>query len=255
MELDILGSGEAYDSQRVNAAIRVSENGFQLLVDCGPTVPQALWQRQTAPDDLNAIYITHAHPDHVLGLTTWLNWCESCGRTAPLTIIAPRAQQQQLRQLADFAFWPTGRPLFTLHWQDSESLSELGPWHCQTAPTRHSVPNRALYLSGKQGSLFYSGDGQLTAASADLLSGADLALVECFSPQATGNAWHGNWPQVQTLARKPGAQLGLYHVQQSQKAALQQAIAASSAIFLPEQGDRAHCHDGHWHIIGGSGHE
>ncbi|MEI7062909.1 MBL fold metallo-hydrolase [Dickeya chrysanthemi] len=255
MELDILGSGEAYDSQRVNAAIQVSEGGFQLLVDCGPTVPQALWQRQTAPDDIHAIYMTHAHPDHVLGLTTWLNWCESCGRTAPLTLIAPRQQRPQLQRLADFAFWPAGRPLFTLDWQDSESLSELGPWRCQTAPTRHSVPNRSLYLSGEQGALFYSGDGQVTTAGAALLAQADLALVECYSLQAMDNTGHGNWPQVQTLARKPGASLGLYHVQQSQKAALQQVIAASSGVFLPEQGDRAHCRNGSWHIIKEAGHE
>ncbi|NKI74284.1 ribonuclease Z [Dickeya sp. CFBP 2040] len=255
MELDILGSGEAYDSQRVNAAIRVSERGFQLLVDCGPTVPQALWQRQSAPDDLNAIYLTHAHPDHALGLTTWLNWCESCGRTAPLTIIAPRQQLPQLQHLADFAFWPTAKPLFTLHWQDSESLSELGPWRCQTAPTRHSVPNRSLWLSSAQGSLFYSGDGQLTPAGAALLAQADLALVECFSPQSADNPYHGNWPQVQTLMRKPGAPLGLYHVQQSQKAALRQIIAGSSGVFLPEQGDRAQCRDGYWQLIKGPWHE
>ncbi|RNM24829.1 MBL fold metallo-hydrolase [Dickeya undicola] len=255
MELEILGSGEAYDSQRVNAAIRVSEGGFQLLVDCGPTVPQALWQRQTAPDDIHAIYITHAHPDHTLGLTTWLNWCESCGRTAPLTIIAPRQQRPQLQQLVDFAFWPAGRPLFTLNWQNSEDLSELGPWRCQTAPTRHSVPNHALWLGGEQGSLFYSGDGQLTPASAALLARADLALVECFSPQVADNAYHGNWPQVQTLVRKPGASLGLYHVQQSQKAALQPLIAAVPSVFLPEQGDRAQCRNGRWHITRDAEHE
>ncbi|ACS86936.1 MBL fold metallo-hydrolase [Musicola paradisiaca] len=255
MELDILGSGEAYDRRRVNAAIRVTEAGFSLLIDCGPTVPPALWQRRLTADDIDAVYFTHCHPDHALGLTTWLNWCESCGRTAPLRIIAPRRQRPQLQQLADFAFWPTAKPLFPIDWLESETLTQLGPWQCRTAATRHSVPNRALWLRGRQGSLFYSGDGQLTPEAAALMAQADLALVECFSLSEDPNPYHGNWPLTQTLSRKAGALLGLYHIEQSQRAAFKPAIATAPDVFLAEQGDRAYCLVGQWHRQPGNWHE
>ncbi|KAA8996161.1 ribonuclease Z [Affinibrenneria salicis] len=237
MEMEILGSGEAYDSLRVNASVLLDEAHFRLLIDCGPGVPQALWRRQLAPDEIDAIFFTHCHPDHALGLTSLLNWQESLGRRAPLHIIAPRRQLEVLRQLAHYAFWPAGKPCFTIGWQASERLTRLGPWQCRLAPTRHSLPNSSLLLSGSAGSLLYSGDGRLSPAGAALLLQADMALIECFSVDDDA-PYHGCWSSIRDLARKPGAPLGLYHIQQQQRSRLQQAIADSAGVFLPEQGDR-----------------
>ncbi|WJY14275.1 MBL fold metallo-hydrolase [Pectobacteriaceae bacterium CE90] len=251
MELDILGSGEAYDNQRINAAVRLIKGDFQLLIDCGPTVPQALWQRQIQPDQIQAVYFTHCHPDHVLGFTTWLNWCESCGRTAPLQAIAPRRQLTQLQALADFAFWPANRPQFAIHWLATDQLHTIGPWQCQTAATRHSVPNVSLLLTGPEGSLFYSGDGSLSPKGEALLAQADMALVECFSVQDCASPYHGSWSQIQHFTRKPSAMLGLYHVQQMQKPLLQQTLKQTKQVFLPEQGERWQLHNGIWLPIAG----
>ena len=87
MQLELIGSGDAYDGTRTNAALLVSAAHFSLLIDCGPTVPAALFRRGGSPEELDAVYLTHNHPDHVLGLTTLLNWMASQGRSKPLQLI------------------------------------------------------------------------------------------------------------------------------------------------------------------------
>lgn len=40
MHVKMLGCGDAYDAQKTNSSLLISEGDFKLLIDCGPTVPQ-----------------------------------------------------------------------------------------------------------------------------------------------------------------------------------------------------------------------
>jgi ribonuclease BN (tRNA processing enzyme) len=64
------------------------------LIDCGPTIPRALWQRGGDINDIDVIYFTHVHPDHCVGLTALLNYWKSFSRQKPLVIYC---QPQQRR--------------------------------------------------------------------------------------------------------------------------------------------------------------
>jgi len=224
--VEVIGCGNAYDGDQVNASLLVSEPGYQLLIDCGPTVPAALFRRQMAPNSLDAIYLTHIHPDHCLGLTSLLNWMDAKGRTKPLLIITQQDQWQPLAPLIRFAHLPQPNLGFELHWQRSETLQQLASWQVRTPATRHAVANLSLHLTSPSGwQLFYSGDGQLTEEGQQLASQSDWVFIECETLMPHPS--HGCWQQIAAMPRKVGSQWRLYHID----AALRAPLAAELSIY------------------------
>nr|MDK7876619.1 MBL fold metallo-hydrolase [Streptococcus agalactiae] len=87
MKIDVLGCGSAFSCTQNTSALRVIDaDNKQWLIDCGPTVPRALWQRGGEVNDIDAIYFTHVHPDHCTGLTALLNHWKSYSRQKPVII-------------------------------------------------------------------------------------------------------------------------------------------------------------------------
>ncbi|HBT5567796.1 TPA: ribonuclease Z, partial [Klebsiella pneumoniae] len=114
----MLGCGSAFSCTQNTSALRVIDaDNKQWLIDCGPTVPRALWQRGGEVNDIDAIYFTHVHPDHCTGLTALLNHWKSYSRQKPVIIYCQPAQQPVLMQLAALANWPQADLGFTIDWQ------------------------------------------------------------------------------------------------------------------------------------------
>jgi ribonuclease BN (tRNA processing enzyme) len=70
MEINFLGSGSAFvlGNENYNSNIIISNNGKNLLYDCGITIPEALDTQGLKPQDIDAIYISHLHADHAGGI-------------------------------------------------------------------------------------------------------------------------------------------------------------------------------------------
>lgn len=62
-----------------------------LLIDCGEGTQQQLLHTKLSLHQLAAICITHVHGDHCYGLPGLLASASMSGRSAPLTLIAPKA--------------------------------------------------------------------------------------------------------------------------------------------------------------------
>ena len=62
-----------------------------VLIDCGEGTQQQLLHTKLSLHQLEAICITHVHGDHCYGLPGLLASMAMSGRTAPLTLIAPKA--------------------------------------------------------------------------------------------------------------------------------------------------------------------
>ena len=223
MQIDLIGCGDAYDGARTNAALLVREAGFSLLIDCGPTVPAALFRRQLAHEALDALYLTHNHPDHILGVTTLLNWMASQRRHRPLTLICQPAQRARLQQLVEHAHWPEPSLPFALHWCLVEHELTLGPWQWRFYPTHHAVANHSVALTGSSGRLFYSGDGVLSAAGAAAAAQADMLFLEC--EYLAKHPSHGSWHDCQKLMRKADSLGVLYHLDPACRAELSSRLA------------------------------
>ncbi|WP_438446669.1 MBL fold metallo-hydrolase [Gorillibacterium sp. sgz5001074] len=68
IQIQMLGTGSAFATQYDNNNALFTCNGYRLLVDCGVTAPRALHQMGIPFDEINGIFISHLHADHVGGL-------------------------------------------------------------------------------------------------------------------------------------------------------------------------------------------
>src|SRR6059058_228922 len=92
MDLDIvfLGtSGSMPTAQRAPAALLVRRGGDKLLFDCAEGTQRQLLRSSVGLVDLEEIFLTHFHADHVLGLPGMMKTFALRGRDLPLTIYGP----------------------------------------------------------------------------------------------------------------------------------------------------------------------
>lgn len=92
MDLSVafLGTGGAVPSARRNtASLLVARGGERLLFDCGEGTQRQM-QRSLGLVQVDEIYFTHFHADHVLGLPGLLKTYDLTDRDRALTIYGPR---------------------------------------------------------------------------------------------------------------------------------------------------------------------
>jgi len=75
MRVTLLGTGTPFpNAQRFGSAILVEAGGKKLLFDCGRGVVIRLAQTGVNPKDIDGLFLTHLHSDHVVGVPDlWLS--------------------------------------------------------------------------------------------------------------------------------------------------------------------------------------
>jgi ribonuclease Z len=123
MDLDVLFLGTAGSSpspRRGLPATLVRRGGDRLLVDCGEGTQRQL-MRSVGLLELEDVFITHFHADHVLGLPGILKTFALRQRERPLTIHGPVGLRRLLELLAPIV----GRLTFELRLVELEPNDEL----------------------------------------------------------------------------------------------------------------------------------
>src|ERR1700710_1201468 len=132
MRLTLLGVGEAF-APAPNSAALVEASGFELLIDCGHAVPPALWRARPDLDAVDAVYLTHHHADHVLGLVPVIERWAVEGRTRALTVLTTIWGIEQLRRLFEAMSVPAGA--FPIHYEIAAETPTVGPFRLRQALT------------------------------------------------------------------------------------------------------------------------
>jgi len=123
MDLDVvfLGTaGSAPTARRGLPATLIRRGGERILIDCGEGTQRQLI-RSVGLVDLDEIFITHFHADHVLGLPGLLKTYGLQGRERPLTVWGPTGLRQLFRVLAPLV----GRQEFDVRVEELESGEDL----------------------------------------------------------------------------------------------------------------------------------
>ena len=101
MDLDVLfvgTAGSVPSARRALPATLVRRGGDRLLFDCGEGTQRQLL-RSTGLVELEEVFLTHFHADHVLGLPGMLKTYGLRGREQPLTVHGPEGLENLFRDL------------------------------------------------------------------------------------------------------------------------------------------------------------
>jgi ribonuclease Z len=239
MNVSVLGCGEAFDERLPNTSLLL-QGPAAILCDCGYSIPPVAW-RTLAADDVDIVYISHAHADHYFGLPALLGrWWED-GRTKPLTILSQPAVLDQIRDVIEYGYRALSRRFAYEITYAPANECEMGGVHFSFAPTLHSVTNFAVRMEADGIAVCYSGDGMFTDESRSLFTGADLLVHEAYSFEES--PVHGDIPRVIAMAaEKQVKRLALTHIQRGLRAAPNRIFEAmrnaGDWVSLPGPGDR-----------------
>lgn len=253
MQVQFIGVGEAFDERYPNTSILVSwsDSGGSghVLLDCGFTAPAAYYVHSSVGADLDAVWISHFHGDHFLGLPLLLLRFQEEGRRKPLVVAGQPGIEERLWSAFDLAY-PGFRGRMTYEVQCVEASSgdarEFLGLQWSFAACEHSLVTPCLSVRLDRGgaSVFYSGDGRPTEATAELARGVGLLVHEAYG-LASDTPGHGGVADGIELARRSRAgDLALVHVNRGVRREHAGTIRGmlSGALgrrgLLPEPGDR-----------------
>jgi ribonuclease Z len=94
-----IGTGGSVPSaRRSTASVMLARGGKRLLFDCGEGTQRQL-QRSLGLTQVDEIYLTHFHADHILGLPGLLKTYDLTAREEPLAIYGPRGLRDFFKML------------------------------------------------------------------------------------------------------------------------------------------------------------
>ncbi|MGV3527507.1 MAG: MBL fold metallo-hydrolase [Flavisolibacter sp.] len=110
IKVTLLGTGAPIPSiERFGPSILVEAGGQKLLFDCGRGAAQRLWQLKMPLREVDALFLTHLHSDHVVGIPDlWLTgWIPAVyGRRAkPFDVYGPDGTKDMMEGLRQAFTW------------------------------------------------------------------------------------------------------------------------------------------------------
>ncbi len=147
MKLIFLGtSGSIPTVKRGLPAIALKRDRELLLFDCAEGTQRMMAQAHLSPMKLDAVFITHLHGDHFLGLAGLVQTLSLMDRTRPLEVYCPAGERERLETYLQI-------PHYTLTF-DVE-IRELNPgaelrrkgYRVLTSDVDHPVPSLAYALA------------------------------------------------------------------------------------------------------------
>ncbi len=211
VKLAFLGTGAAFSLERYNGAVVVEG---RLLLDAGAPLLHHMHRLDIDPGRIEAVFLTHFHGDHALGLPTFLLY-RAFHPSGPLPLLGPPGIADWVEQLCRLAWhedWPGFRERARVTYHEAAPSGRIAGVRYESLALDHgSMECRGyrLHLDGRV--LAYAGDTVVSPALERLVEGADVAITEATSPHPSGV--HTSWEQAQALAaRHPGTRFVFNHV-------------------------------------------
>ena len=110
IKVTLLGTGAPVPSmERFGPSILVEAGGQKLLFDCGRGATQRLWQLKIPLGQVDGLFITHLHSDHVVGIPDmWLTgWIPAVygRRSLPFRAWGPRGTKDMMENIVKSFSW------------------------------------------------------------------------------------------------------------------------------------------------------
>ncbi|MBV9924009.1 MAG: MBL fold metallo-hydrolase [Acidobacteria bacterium] len=214
MRLTVLGSGTSVPHPRRSASAHwVEAAAGTLLLDCSGPAVHRMAEEGLDWADLDAVWVSHFHLDHVGGLAPFLFGTkyapQTAGRRKPLFIYGPRGTKRLLQVFDEAGAYRLFEQPFPVEVREVAPRSEfelLPGLNASTLSTPHTSESLALRLEDRDGtSLVYTSDTGFTEALAGFARAVDLFLLECSFFREKPYKLHLELSEAMRLAQMSGA--------------------------------------------------
>jgi ribonuclease BN (tRNA processing enzyme) len=211
VRVTVLGSGDAFGSGgRAHSAYLVEAAGTTFLLECGPTILQALKSAGHDPSIVDFVVLSHLHGDHFGGVPfLFLEYRWERPRSRPLTIYGPRDTERRVEALYQALYEQVSReaPSYPLTYQTI--MPAAAPAIGGVKITPFVVPHASelecfgfrIEVAGR--TIVYSGDSAWTDVFLAQVQDVDLFLCEC-STYETRLDIHLSYPEIAARVRDLG---------------------------------------------------
>ena len=219
MEVIFLGTGTGVPSaKRAAPALLVEAGTFCYLVDSGAGTLRQLARAGYSYNDLDYIFFTHFHPDHITELIPYLfatKYFPEFTRLEPVRIIGPVGLLELYGHLKEaFGKWvepPENRVI--MKEVGAGAVLTCGPMTVKAVPIPHTGHSLGYRFEEDGGPvLAVSGDTDYGPGLIELARDADLLVTECARPEGDKKEGHLTPSLAGRAAREAGAKaLALTH--------------------------------------------
>lgn len=215
MKLIVLGSGTCVPSLKRNAPGYYLEAGRrQILIDCGSGILNQIKKAGKSYKDIDAVFITHTHPDHISDLIPFIHALLATPdfeRKKDLSIVGPKG----IQKFYDCCIALTMRKpkTFSIEIIEIQDKLDMGPLYVFSTKTVHSDNSIAYRFEDGEKSVVFTGDCDYDEGIVELSGHADLLVIDCSFPDVLKAPGHLSPKGCGLVAKRAGVKkLLLSHI-------------------------------------------
>ncbi len=217
MKLTVLGSGSSVPHKdRTSSAYWVETDAGSILLDCAPTAMSRMAEENLDWANLDAIWISHFHLDHVGGLFPLLFGLkyapETQSRTKPLRIFGPPGLSNLIANVSDSANYRLLAQPFPVLVTEVEALEDfefLPGVEGVGYKTPHTDESLAILVNDGRSTIAFSSDTGFSEPLAAFTRDVDLLVLECSFVRDKPVESHLELAEAKYLIRKSRAKLAM----------------------------------------------
>ncbi|MDH3366016.1 MAG: ribonuclease Z [Thermoplasmata archaeon] len=149
MKIVFLGTGGTYPSKIRNvSSLAVQVGPDVVMFDCGEGTQRQLMHSPVSFMRIRAIFISHLHADHFLGLAGLIQSMSLNGRTERLLVFGPRGTKDTVTAMLDLGYF---KSQFDVDAKDigSGASVDFDAFAVETVRSSHTIPSLAYAIQEK----------------------------------------------------------------------------------------------------------
>jgi ribonuclease BN (tRNA processing enzyme) len=206
MKLIILGSGTSVPSLKRSApAYYLEGEGREVLIDCGGGTVLQLERIGRSYKNIDAVFITHTHPDHIAGLLPFIHGIIATPfyqREKEFLLVGPVGFTKYYKKHIESVFGKAKTSFIRV--AEIEDKMDFPPFHIFTTRTVHVNNSIAFRFESESRSIVFTGDADYDQGIISLSRGADLLIADCAFPESMKKKGHMTPRECGLVAQKSG---------------------------------------------------